>query len=242
MPLATFKDLCIDAVDAHRLGEFWAGVLGLEVEPLDDGDVRLTGPTPQHTIWVNTVPEAVSVKQRVHLDVAARSVDDVLALGATALDLESFKWKVLRDPEGGELCVFERDPDELEPRLIEVVVDCHDAPSQATWWADVLGAKPGHHDDGAYSWVEEIPGAPFDYLVFVPVPEAKTVKNRIHIDVEAGDIPDIVGRGATRLREPDAEVSWTVLADPEGNELCAFEPIRASEDAEPVPPGTDNPG
>ena len=226
MPLATYKDLCIDAVDARRLGEFWAAVLDLELEPLDDGDVRLTGPTAQHTIWVNTVPEPVTVKQRVHLDVNARSVDDVLALGATPVDLESFRWKVLRDPEGGELCVFERAEEDLEPRLGEIVVDSHDAPAQAAWWAEVLQAQVGHHDQGEFSWVEQIPGAPFRYLVFVPVPEAKSVKNRIHVDVESGDIPDLVGRGATRLREPDDEIRWTVLADPEGNEFCAFEPQR----------------
>jgi hypothetical protein len=242
VPLATYKDLCIDAVDARRLGEFWAGVLDLELEPLEDGDVRLTGPTPQHTIWVNTVPEAPTVKQRVHLDVNARSADDVVALGATPLDLDSFKWKVLRDPEGGELCVFERDDGDVDRRLYEVVVDCHDAPSQATWWAEVLQAKVGHHDQGEYSWVEEIPFAPFRYLVFVPVPEDKTVKNRIHIDLEAGDIPDIVSRGATRLREPDDEIRWTVMADPEGNEFCAFEPRRMNDDVDPLPPEADFPG
>ncbi|GAA3819378.1 VOC family protein [Nocardioides panacisoli] len=242
MPLATYKDLCIDAVDARRMGEFWAKVLDLDLEELDDGDTRLTGSTPQHTVWINTVPEPVSVKQRVHLDVAARTVDDVLGLGASPVDLESFRWKVLRDPEGGELCVFERDSEALEPRLFEIVVDSVDPAAQAAWWADVLDATVGREENDRYSWVEGIVGAPFDYLVFVPVPEAKTVKNRIHIDVEAGDIPDIVGRGATRLREPDDEVRWTVLADPEGNEFCAFEPRRINDDVDPLPPEADFPG
>jgi hypothetical protein len=68
------------------------------------------------------------------------------------------------------------------------------------------------------------------------------VKNRIHIDVEAGDIPDIVGRGATRLREPDDEIRWTVLADPEGNEFCAFEPRRVDDQGEPPPRDVTFPG
>lgn len=225
MPLATFKDLCIDAVDAHRLGTFWAAALGLDLEPLGDGDVRLVGPTPQHAIWVNTVPEPVSVKQRVHLDIDARTADDVLALGATAVDLESFPWKVLRDPEGGELCVFEHE--RVPPyRLYEVVVDGADHRAQALWWAEVFGGRTGHKDgpNGAWSWVEEIPGAPFGYLVFGTVPEPKTVKNRIHWDVESSDVPGLVERGAGLLREPDDEIGWTVMVDPEGNEFCVFAP------------------
>lgn len=223
MTLATYQSLCIDAVDARRLGAFWAAALGLDLEDLADGDVRLNGPTPQHAIWVNTVPEPVAVKQRVHLDVDAATVDEVLALGATADDLDSFRWKVLRDPEGGELCVFERD--EVAPyRLYEVVVDSRDHGGIARWWADVLGAETGSDDQGRFSWVEQIPGAPFRYLVFGHVPESKTVKNRIHWDVQSGDVARLVQRGAVTLREPDDEIRWTVLADPEGNEFCVFAP------------------
>ncbi len=85
MAIATYKDLCIDAVDARRMAAFWAPLLQLEIEELEDGDVRLTGPTPAHTVWVNTVREPVTVKQRVHLDVRAPSVDDVVALAGPIL-------------------------------------------------------------------------------------------------------------------------------------------------------------
>ncbi|MGI8614355.1 MAG: VOC family protein [Nocardioidaceae bacterium] len=66
-PPAAFKDLCMDASDAGRLGQFWAAVLGLELHLHDDGDACLRGPTPQHTVWVDTVPEPKSVKHRIHL-------------------------------------------------------------------------------------------------------------------------------------------------------------------------------
>ena len=56
----------------------------------------------------------------------------------------------------------------------------------------------------------------------MPVPEPKTVKNRIHWDVDADDVQRLVDPGATVLREPDDAVSLDVLADPEGNEFCAF--------------------
>ena len=220
MAIATWQDLCIDAGNATGLGNFWADALGLTFKAHADGDAQLDGPTPEHRVWINTVPEPVTVKQRVHLDVNARSVDDVLALGATPDDLDSFTWKVLRDPEGGELCVFERD-EVADYRLMEIVVDAADSQSIARWWADALGATYGEHAEHAYHWVEKIPGAPFDYLVFVPVPEPKTVKNRIHWDVKTDDLSLLTDAGATVLQTLPR---WTVMADPEGNEFCAFLP------------------
>ena len=222
MAIATFKDLCIDAVDPIALGDFWAATLGLGLTRLDDGDVRLDGPTPQHAVWVNKVPEPVTVKQRVHLDVHAASVDEVLARGATPEDLDSFRWDVVRDPEGGELCVFVRD-EVPSYQLYEVVVDSADPAAIASWWAEVLGATVQHAtDEGGSSWFEDAPHVPFECLVFGAVPEPKTVKNRIHWDVEAADVQSLLDRGATLLRGPGDGIAWHVLADPEGNEFCAF--------------------
>jgi len=230
---AAYKALCVDAVDPVRLGSFWAATLDLELRRRDDGPVLLAGPTPQATVWVNQVPEPVTVKQRVHLDVHAGSVQEVLDRGATAVDLESFGWRVVRDPEGGELCVFERTEVPAQ-RLYEVGVDAVDPTAIARWWAEVLGGRCADGADGAdgdvcdasdggeWTAVEEIPGAPFESLVFARVPEPKTVKNRIHWDVDVADVAELAARGARVLREPDDEISWTVLADPEGNEFCAF--------------------
>jgi hypothetical protein len=220
-PIARFKDLSIDAVDPVPLGRFWAATLGLALDPTDPDLVRLSGATPESTVWLARVPEPVTVKQRVHLDVHAASVEDVLERGATPLDVASFRWKVLRDPEGGELCVFEREQ-VPERRLYEIVVDCADPARLAEWWAGVIGGRWEHDEEHGWAGVEEIPGTPFDYLVFVPVPEPKTVKNRIHWDVDVPDVALLVEAGATVLREPDDEIRWTVLADPEGNEFCAF--------------------
>ncbi|MDT7540071.1 MAG: hypothetical protein QOI82_3656 [Actinomycetota bacterium] len=220
MAIATYKDLCIDAVDAAVMGRFWAGVLQLELTMQDNGDAQLVGPTPQQTVWVNTVPETVTVKQRMHLDVRANGVDAVVALGGVVVDAESFPWKVMKDVEGGELCVFEAGQDK-PAGLMEIVVDTADPVRIAGWWADVLGGEHKDHEHG-YSYVENIPGAPFQWLVFVPVPEPKTVKNRIHLDVTTTDVQLLVDAGATLLRPQDDEIGWHVLADPDGNELCAF--------------------
>jgi hypothetical protein len=90
----------------------------------------------------------------------------------------------------------------------------------AAWWAEVLGGRLEDGGDGES--VEAIPGAPFEFLVFEPVPERKQVKNRIHWDVVTADVELLTAYGAQVLRAPDDEVVWTVLADPEGNEFCAF--------------------
>jgi catechol 2,3-dioxygenase-like lactoylglutathione lyase family enzyme len=224
MPLATFKDLCLDAHDPVLVGEFWAGVLGLELQRQEGGDTYLTGPTPQHTIWVNRVPEPKTVKHRVHLDVNAGSVAELEALGATVLDAESFRWVLMADPEGGELCVFLREGP-ITQRLYEIVVDTGDSPEEAhrlaAWWAEVLGGRLVDTERG-FSYVDRVPGAPYDSLDFIPVPEPKTVKNRVHLDVTTADLDALVAAGATVLRARDADLGWTVLADPAGNEFCAF--------------------
>ena len=224
MAIATFKDLCLDAGDPGVLGAFWAAALDLELHTQESGDTYLTGPTPEHTIWVNRVPEPKTVKHRIHLDLNVGSVEELTALGATVLDAESFRWTLMADPEGGEFCAFVREG-EISQRLYEVAIDTADSAEAAhkiaAWWADVLGAHLVD-DDRGYSYVDRVAGAPYDSLDFAPVPESKTVKNRIHLDVTTGDVNALVAAGATVLREPDDAVQWHVLADPDGNEFCAF--------------------
>ncbi len=221
MAIATFKDLCIDAVDPVAMGDFWAPTLGLSLTRLSDGDVRLDGPTPQHSVWINRVPEPVTVKQRVHLDVHAAGTDEVLTRGATPLDTESFRWDILRDPEGGELCVFTRD-EVPSYKLYEVVVDSADPAAIAAWWQAVLGGNLGGNEEMGWAWLDELPQVPVENIVFARVPEPKTAKNRVHWDVDVADVQALVDHGATVLREADDVVSWHILADPEGNEFCAF--------------------
>jgi len=110
-------------------------------------------------------------------------------------------------------------------RWYGVVVDAGDPKRLAQWWAEALGWQivfeaPGEvavaKDDKTY------PG-----LVFVPVPEAKTVKNRLHLDLAPDDRDAEVERleqlGATRVDVgQSAETTWIVLADPEGNEFCVL--------------------
>jgi hypothetical protein len=224
MAIARFKDFCIDATDPGLLGAFWAGALGLELRTQDSGDTYLTGPTKEHTIWVNRVPEPKTVKHRMHFDVNVGSVEELTALGARVLDAESFRWTLMADPEGGEFCAFVREG-AITRRLYEVGIDTGDSAEAAhriaSWWADVLDAHLVD-DESGYSYVDRVPGAPYESLDFAPVPEPKTVKNRIHLDVITDSVDDLVAAGATVLRAKDDEIGWTVMADPDGNEFCAF--------------------
>ena len=88
----------------------------------------------------------------------------------------------------------------------------------------MLGGEPAATQDKGWAWLDQVPLLPFESLVFVTVPEPKTVKNRIHWDVDVDDVQRLLDHGATLLRGPDDDISWHVLADPEGNEFCAFMP------------------
>ncbi len=128
-------------------------------------------------------------------------------------------------------------------RFSEIVVDCHEPRRLAEFWCAVLGYRVLDEEEGAIEigppdvsteddWAEwearlrREPTPPT--IVFIVVPEGKTVKNRLHIDVSPIDTsqPEEVERllalGATRADIGQGDVSWTVLRDPEGNEFCVL--------------------
>jgi catechol 2,3-dioxygenase-like lactoylglutathione lyase family enzyme len=236
--IASFKDFCLDVTaggdDPHALGRFWARVLGLElVDVAGDDPGRLVGATPERTIWLNAVPEPRTVKTRLHLDVRLPSDDPapLVALGATVVSApdDEKHWWVLADPDGTLFCAMAPQPYHSPSTVeaFELVVDSADPAAQAQWWAGVTGGTAGRREGVPFTWVEGAAGFPWRYWVFAPVPEPKTVKNRWHWDVTLlgrADPSALVTRGATVLREPDDEIRWWVLADPEGNEFCAFAP------------------
>ncbi|WBQ06979.1 VOC family protein [Kribbella sp. CA-293567] len=230
MSLGRFKDLCIDVGSPSVMTSFWGQVLGLTT-PADNPEVLL-GNRPEQTVWINRVLEARTLKQRVHLDVNTTSVEALERLGARLLSpvSEEQPWAVLADPEGGEFCGFVRDK-VPEYRLMELVVDSADPAAQAAWWAGIVGGDVGQEPGKPYCWLENVPGLPFKYWVFVPVPEPKAVKNRIHWDITADDLDAVLAAGATLLRPKDDTIGWHVCADPEGNEFCVFLPDQTQSPA-----------
>ena len=134
----------------------------------------------------------------------------------------------------------------------QVVVDCARPHELADWWAEALGWRVEPQDEafirrmieagyasdadttrhrGALVWREgaaiNSPDPDRPRVLFQLVPEAKTVKNRLHLDLRVGEerreaeIARLVGLGATELRRGrQGPHWWATLADPEGNEFC----------------------
>jgi hypothetical protein len=224
VPVAAFKDLCLDAVDRDAALRFWAVVLGGEVDVRNDAVARVVDPR-LHSLWINTVPEPKVVKNRVHLDLHAPSPQPLLDAGATLYD-DQEDFVVLRDPVGSELCVFPGpDPgDRGIARPFALCVDSAAPEDAARWWHGILGGSVADGPDGTPRWLRGAAGLGDLILKFVRVHDDRLVKNRWHWDVTTDDVPALLAAGATVIRAPDDEIRWTVLADPQGNEFCAFSP------------------
>ena len=106
-----------------------------------------------------------------------------------------------------------------------VTIDCRDPDALSVFWAEVLGTAVGAAmDDGRYVFLEGGPSLPV--ICFQRVPEPKSVKNRMHLDVAVEDLEEaterIVGLGGSWIdgveRSLD-ETRWRTMADPEGNEF-----------------------
>ena len=120
--------------------------------------------------------------------------------------------------------------DGVTARISHTTVDSRDAYAQSVWWAGVLGFAEDPDDPNEPGHEECMISAPDggQRLLFIEVPEAKTVKNRLHLDLVPAEgtrdqeLERLLGRGARTvedLRRPDG-TGWVVLADPEGNEFC----------------------
>ena len=109
-------------------------------------------------------------------------------------------------------------------RFSDICIDAADVGALAAWWAEVLGWPAEPADDGDVI-LRAPAGAGPDWL-FLPVPEAKTVKNRIHVDLTPDDqrteVDRLIALGARHVDIGQGTQSWVVLADPEGNEFCVL--------------------
>lgn len=111
-------------------------------------------------------------------------------------------------------------------RVTEVVMDCADHGAVVEFWAVALGYERREVNEQYVALVPPSPAAPgHPPILFQKVPEPKVVKNRVHLDFRADVMADEVARlqslGATVIAERSlGRLTWTVMADPEGNEFC----------------------
>ena len=107
-----------------------------------------------------------------------------------------------------------------------VTIDCFDPAALARFWAEVLDYETTWEDEDEV--VIEPKEGPGNLLLFGKVPEEKKVKNRIHLDLnptdQAAEVERVKSLGAKEVDIGQEDVSWVVLADPEGNEFCILTP------------------
>jgi Glyoxalase-like domain len=238
--------IAMNALDDSAVGRFWAEALGWSLSSEEPG---VTSLEPEGFVYpdpiavcidVLRVPEPKTVKNRVHIDLATTSpahhaelVARLQALGATPADVGQgdVPWMVLADPEGNEFCV-------LAPRSIyrdtgpiaAVVVDCADPPAMARFWDEAIDWTL-HEVTDDHASLRSVHGVG-PYLEFIWTPDVKTVKNRVHLDLrpypgddQAAEVARLLSLGATYIDVGQGDdVSWTCLADPEGNEFDVLIP------------------
>jgi hypothetical protein len=237
----------IDSTDPSPLARWWSAAIGWPVT-IEEPDEVVVEPSEENSVVpalvFGLVPEAKSAKNRLHLDLATTSpehqaalIERLIGAGARPADIgqgeddERVPWTVLTDPEGNEFCV-------LEPReryldrgpVAAIVVDAEDPAALARFWEEASGWRIGFESDVVVSLYGPDDGLPD--LDFVAVLDARTVKNRVHLDVapfaddaQDADVTRLIDLGARRVDVGQGpEVTWVVLADPEGNEFCVLSP------------------
>jgi hypothetical protein len=123
----------------------------------------------------------------------------------------------------------------MASKLTELAIDCADPSGLARFWCSVLDYEVQDEADGTVTIGSPLvpegrnrPGPVPPTLTFARVPEGRTGKNRLHLDVSPADREQddegrrLLGLGARPADVGQGEVSWVVLADPEGNEFCVL--------------------
>jgi len=243
--MGTLHCITIDCADASKLSKFWSRALEGYA---DDPSGMLARSENGPMTYFQQVLEGKMAKHRVHLELAAHDREEqvkrLVSLGATKVedfDQDGRQWTVMQDPEGGEFCIQQGQRVTERPRLTEVVFDSGRSAKTARFWEAALdGYAVRPYDDeeiarlaakGITDYLNDDPNVAVDHegelpgVFFQAVPEPKTVKNRLHIDIGAPAVDAEVARltalGATVVRKVSEHgMQWTVMLDPESNEFC----------------------
>jgi catechol 2,3-dioxygenase-like lactoylglutathione lyase family enzyme len=132
----------------------------------------------------------------------------------------------------------------MATRLVQIAMNARDDEAVGRFWAEALGWSLASEEPGVTNVEPQglvYPDPAAVYIDVIRVPEPKTVKNRVHIDLATtseAHQADLVARlqslGATLADIGQGDVAWTVMADPEGNEFCVLEPREIYRDTGPI--------
>jgi predicted enzyme related to lactoylglutathione lyase len=236
--------LCFDANDPLGLARFWAEAVHWEIDDETHDEIGLV-PTDdtRFRILFRQVPELKAGTNRLHLDLTSTSIDDqtetvarLLELGARHIDVGQRPDEghvVLADPEGNEFCVIEPDNSFLADCGRLGSITCDGSQEVGYFWSAALG-WPLVWDQDEETAIRAPDGTgPFITWGGPPV-APKIGKNRLHLDIappgngdQRAEVDRLVSLGATRVDIGQGEVSWVVMADPDGNEFCVLSPRSA---------------
>jgi catechol 2,3-dioxygenase-like lactoylglutathione lyase family enzyme len=232
--------LCFDAHDPAGLARFWSGVLGWEpVDDPDDGIALL--PNDDTGFRLRFLPsDAPKVgPNQMHFDLTSASPEEqeqtvarALELGGQHIDvgqLPEEEHVVLADPEGNEFCVIEPGNNFLADCGFIGALASDGTQEVGYFWSKALG-WPLVWDQDEETAIRSPYGGPKVTWGGPPV-AVKQGKNRLHFDLappadgdQQAEVDRLVSLGATRIDIGQGDVSWVVLADPDGNEFCVLTP------------------
>jgi Glyoxalase-like domain len=113
--------------------------------------------------------------------------------------------------------------------------DCADPAAIARFWAEALDYQSFPSDDPNEAAIAPKSGGGM-HILFLRVPEGKSVKNRLHLDLrpddQAAEVERLLALGAKKVDIGQGSPTWVVLADPEGNEFCILRNLTPEERAE----------
>jgi predicted enzyme related to lactoylglutathione lyase len=230
-----FVALCFAANNPRRLADFWAGLLGWQISDNADEGLALV-PNDDTGFRIRFLPSQVRKDRQnhMHFDLTSTSIKDqqrtvarALRLGARHIDIgqrPEEKHVVLADPEGNEFCVIEPGNRFLADCGFLGAVACDGSQRVGYFWSDVLG-WPLVWDQDQETAIRSPHGGPKISWGGLPLPST-TAKNRLHFDIasavqgdQQSEVDRLISLGATRLDQARGTGSWTVLADPDGNEF-----------------------
>jgi predicted enzyme related to lactoylglutathione lyase len=232
--------LCFDANDPLGLARFWSGVLGREItDDPHEGFTLLTGDDTQFRIRFVPNQEQKSGPNHMHFDLTSKSHEDqqetvarALELGGRHIDVGQRPEEghvVLADPEGNEFCVIEPGNNFTAGCGFIGALSCDGSQEVGYFWSKALG-WPLVWDQDQETAIQSPRGGSKIAWGGPPV-RPKPPKNRLHFDIappadgdQQAEVDRLVSLGATRIDIGQGEVSWVVMADPDGNEFCVLAP------------------
>jgi hypothetical protein len=232
--------LAFDANDPPGLARFWAGVLGREAVDLpDDGVALLPSDDTGFRIEFYPTQEPKVAPNQMHFDLTSASLEEQQATVARALELggrhldigqgPDVDHVVLSDPEGNEFCVIEPGNNFLADTGFIGALSSDGSQEVGYFWSEALGWPLVWDQDQETAIQSPLGGSKITWggPPFGP----KTGKNRLHFDLappadsdQQAEVDRLVSLGATRIDIGQGDVSWVVMADPDGNEFCVLTP------------------